>query len=49
VNERKAIAGRRDDSRMAKWMVSKVQPWPVHSFKAFSISSSLTVESSTTL
>ena len=38
----KAMLGRFEDSRIANWMVSSVQPLPVHSFRIVSSSSSLT-------
>ena len=39
VNVRNAMAGRFEASRIAKCMVSKVQPWAVHSLSARSMSS----------
>jgi hypothetical protein len=45
----KAIEGRFEESRMANWIPSSFQPCEVHSLSVFSISSSVTVPSSTTL
>ena len=43
------MAGRFDESRMAKWMPSRLQPSRVMEFMVFSRASSVTVEASTTL
>ena len=49
VKVTKAMAGRRDESRMANCMVSSFQPWAVHSLRMRSSSSSQTLLVSTTL
>jgi hypothetical protein len=49
VKVTKAIAGRFEASRIANWIVSSVQPFPVHSFRMRSSSTSETSLVSTTL